>query len=37
MQKLLDVGKINSLGWKAKIALEDGIRNVYSQYSTYQI
>lgn len=28
-RKLLDVYKINSLGWKAAISLEDGIRSVY--------
>lgn len=28
-RKLLDVGKLHSLGWKAKISLEEGIRSVY--------
>lgn len=28
-RKLLDVGKLNALGWKAKIRLEDGVRAVY--------
>jgi GDP-L-fucose synthase len=30
-RKLMDVGKLESLGWKAKINLEDGIRMVYNQ------
>lgn len=29
-RKLMDVGKLNGLGWKAKIALDEGIRNVYA-------
>ncbi len=32
MKKLLDSSMINSLGWKAKIGLEEGIRKVYNQY-----
>ncbi len=31
-RKLLDVSKINQLGWEAKIELEDGIRRVYDNY-----
>lgn len=31
-RKLLDVGKINKLGWKAKIDLESGIRLSYTDY-----
>jgi GDP-L-fucose synthase len=31
-RKLLDVSKINSLGWKEKIDLESGIDSVYRQY-----
>jgi GDP-L-fucose synthase len=31
-RKLLDVSKINELGWKAKISLNDGIKRVYSVY-----
>ena len=30
-RKLMDVTKINDLGWKAKIGLEDGIRDVYEK------
>ena len=33
MQKLLDVSKLNSLGWKETIGLEEGITSVYAQYS----
>ncbi|MGD8771197.1 MAG: GDP-L-fucose synthase, partial [Desulfobacterales bacterium] len=29
LQKLLDISKIKKLGWKPKIALKEGIRNVY--------
>jgi GDP-L-fucose synthase len=31
-QKLLDISKIKQLGWKPKITLKDGIRNVYKWY-----
>lgn len=31
-RKLLDVSKINNLGWKAKIGLEDGIKLAYDWY-----
>jgi len=31
-QKLLDVSKLNQLGWKARISLEEGIKSVYQQY-----
>ena len=30
-QKLMDVSKLNSLGWKASIGLEGGIRRVYEE------
>lgn len=30
-RKLMDVNKINSLGWKHKIGLEEGIRSVYEE------
>ena len=29
-QKLLDVSRIHSLGWKAKVSLEEGIRRTYA-------
>lgn len=32
-RKLMDVSKINQLGWTAKISLEDGIREVYKEYA----
>lgn len=32
-QKLLDVTKLHSLGWKAKIPLREGIQKVYEEYS----
>jgi GDP-L-fucose synthase len=31
-RKLLDVSKINKLGWKEKISLEKGIRMIYNAY-----
>jgi GDP-L-fucose synthase len=31
-RKLLDVSRLSALGWKAKISLEEGIRNVYHQF-----
>jgi GDP-L-fucose synthase len=31
-RKLMDVGKLHSMGWKAKIGLEEGIRKVYEEY-----
>ncbi|MEQ7800896.1 GDP-L-fucose synthase [Pedobacter sp. ASV1-7] len=30
-RKLMDVSKLNNLGWKARITLEDGIRKVYNE------
>ncbi len=33
MRKLLDVTKMEILGWRAKISLEQGIRDVYARYS----
>jgi GDP-L-fucose synthase len=31
-RKLMDVSKINAMGWKARITLEEGIRMVYEEY-----
>lgn len=31
-RKMLDVTKINGLGWREKLSLEDGIRAVYGRY-----
>ena len=33
LRKLLDVSRVNSLGWSYKIKLEDGIKSVYNEYS----
>lgn len=32
-RKLMDVGKLTSLGWTYKTRLEDGLRQVYQEYS----
>jgi len=32
-QKLLDVSRLNALGWTSKIGLRDGIKAVYADYS----
>lgn len=34
-RKVLDVSKIKKLGWKAKIKLEDGIRDTYEWFVSY--
>jgi GDP-L-fucose synthase len=34
-RKLMDVTKLNELGWKARISLEDGIRSVYENVKTF--
>jgi GDP-L-fucose synthase len=31
-RKLMDVSKINAMGWKSRISLEEGIRSVYEGY-----
>jgi nucleoside-diphosphate-sugar epimerase len=31
-RKLLDVSKLDALGWKARTELEDGIRSTYEWY-----
>jgi GDP-L-fucose synthase len=35
-RKLLDVSKINSLGWQAKISLQDGLRSTYEWFLANQ-
>ena len=35
-RKLLDVSKINNLGWKSKINLENGIKMAYEHYVAKQ-
>jgi GDP-L-fucose synthase len=32
MRKLMDVSKLDKMGWKAGISLEEGIRHVYGEY-----
>jgi len=32
-RKLMDVGKLHGLGWKAAIGLEEGLRKVYGEFS----
>ncbi len=36
-RKLMDVSKLNRLGWKAAISLEDGLRRVYEEYQTHAL
>jgi GDP-L-fucose synthase len=36
-QKLLDVSKLNSLGWKAKTSFRDGIRRTIEWYEKREI
>ena len=31
-RKLMDVGKLHSLGWKAEVGLEAGLRNAYEEF-----
>jgi GDP-L-fucose synthase len=31
-RKLLDVSRLEGLGWKAAVSLEEGIRTVYAAY-----
>ncbi|MCB0773987.1 MAG: NAD-dependent epimerase/dehydratase family protein, partial [Flavobacteriales bacterium] len=35
-RKLMDVGRLHSLGWKHKIGLRDGITQVYEAYKKYE-
>ncbi|MGE5558755.1 MAG: GDP-L-fucose synthase family protein [Bacillota bacterium] len=36
-RKLLDISRINALGWKARIPLRDGLSEVYRWYKTYGV
>ncbi|RLD25555.1 MAG: GDP-L-fucose synthase, partial [Bacteroidetes bacterium] len=36
MQKLTDVTKINNLGWKHTIELEEGLKTIYNWYVNNQ-
>jgi GDP-L-fucose synthase len=36
-RKLMDISKLSTLGWKATISLEDGIRQVYNEYFMPQV
>jgi GDP-L-fucose synthase len=31
-RKLLDVSRLNSMGWKAQVTLEDGITRTYADF-----
>ena len=31
-RKVMDVSKINELGWEAKVSLEEGVKKVYEWY-----
>ncbi|MBF4470278.1 GDP-L-fucose synthase family protein [Flavobacterium sp. HJJ] len=35
-RKLMDVSKLNDLGWKASITLEEGIQKVYEEIKNYE-
>ncbi|SHG20116.1 GDP-L-fucose synthase [Dysgonomonas macrotermitis] len=37
LRKLTDVSKLNSLGWKHQIEIEDGISLMYDWYKTYKL
>lgn len=36
-RKLMDVSKLNDLGWKASIGLKEGITNVYEEFKEKQV
>ena len=36
-RKLLDVSRIHSLGWRATIPLEEGIRSTYNWFCTHAV
>ncbi len=35
MRKLSDVSKLNSLGWKHKVEIKEGLNRMYSWYNKY--
>jgi GDP-L-fucose synthase len=35
-RKLLDVSRVSSLGWRARIGLEDGVRSTYAWYLSHR-
>lgn len=37
LRKLTDVSKLNNLGWKHKVALEDGIKKAYNWYLNHEL
>lgn len=37
MRKLMDVSRINSLGWKAKTTLKDGVKIVYNDFLNSEV
>jgi GDP-L-fucose synthase len=36
-RKLMDVSKLNGMGWKARIGLKEGVSKVYAQYKELQL
>jgi len=36
LAKLLDVSKLNRLGWRMKMGLEEGIKQTYRWYLEYE-
>ena len=36
-RKLMDVGKLNSLGWKASIGLREGVESVYADVTAQEL
>jgi GDP-L-fucose synthase len=32
-RKLMDVSKLEAMGWKARVTLEEGVRKVYEAYA----
>jgi GDP-L-fucose synthase len=36
-QKLLDVGRLSSMGWKAKVSLKEGLAKAYADFLTHPV